>query len=76
MIYFGHFGNGITVWNSSIQDDETCDYKTIAHISINRNVHWRIKPDEVTKQLVYDFANTKNPKKSITQNDDIFNIKV
>lgn len=48
---FGHLGNGITVWNRA--QEECGDYKTIAHISPDREVKFYEQnlPEEVQRNI-------------------------
>lgn len=69
---FGHLGNGITVWNRL--QEEHGDYKTVAHISSDRQITFYDKnmPDSVV-QRIRDFAEKENPRVSYTQNAPVFN---
>ena len=69
---FGHLGNGITVWNSL--QEEHGDYKTVAHISTDRQITFYDKAvPEIVKQQIRDFAEKENPTISATQNAPVFN---
>lgn len=69
---FGHLGNGITVWNRL--QEEHGDYKTVAHISADRQITFYDKEmPEVIRQKIRDFAEKENPTISTTQNAPAFN---
>ena len=42
---FGSLGNGITVWDRLSDDPETMDYVSIAHISEEGEISWRVGDD-------------------------------
>jgi hypothetical protein len=43
----GHLGNGTTVCNSAVDDEETRDFKMIAHINDAGVMTWYVKPHSV-----------------------------
>lgn len=69
---FGHLGNGITVWNRL--QEEHGDYKTVAHISADREITFydKVMPESVM-QRIRDFAEKENPTISTTQKAPVFN---
>ena len=68
---YGHFGNGLTVWNRLQQ--ENGDYKTIAHIESDRAVTFydRNIPEEVRKRI-YEVAGRSDMRMSDTQDAPVF----
>lgn len=68
---FGHFGNGLVVWNSKLYVNG--DYENIAHIASDRSVRFYIHdlPDEVVGQI-YRKAITSTATISATQNVSVF----
>ena len=68
---FGSKGNGITVWTNALEENN--DYMTLAHIDANRVIHWRKELDEETIKIIESFAQTANPKISVTQDSPVFN---
>ena len=69
-IGFGHLGNGLTVWNRL--EEKNNDYKTIAHIDINRNVKFYEELPENIKQKILTVAKTDNGNVSATQDQKRF----
>jgi len=73
MISFAHFGNGITVYDTSF--DYKNDHIIVAHISPNREVKYRKHQDcsykltELNKLKIEQYAKTENPSVSYTQQD-------
>jgi hypothetical protein len=72
-LQYGHLGNGIVVWDNSIADPDTKDYKKIAHIDGNRKVKYYVDVTPDQKREIEYFAKTSNPTISATQNDPVFN---
>jgi hypothetical protein len=78
---FGHFGNGITVWDN--QRIEFGDCMTVAHIKTDRAVQFYkyrdgeqvglIKATEEQQQEINEYARTANPKRTVTQPEPVFN---
>ena len=69
-IGFGHLGNGITVWNR--KEEQHGDYKTIAHISHDRQVKFYEELPQNIKDKINHFALTANPTISATQDQPVF----
>jgi hypothetical protein len=62
----GHKGNGITVWDRKVE--EYGDYKTVAHISADREISYRVKRvSPELKKFVEAIANGPNPSVSTLQ---------
>ena len=70
---FGHFGSGVLVWNRNEVDKETKDYKSLAHIDVDRKVKYYVSdlPKEV-KNKIENFAATSTLTISATQNQPVF----
>jgi len=66
---FAHFGNGITVYDKDIHDNITNDFKIVAHINIDRFVHWYVIPTSKMQDEVNNYSLTANPSISITQSE-------
>ena len=69
-IGFGRKGSGTTVWNRN--QSEHGDYKTIAHISDNGKIDWKIKriPSEVKKEVeAMAKKSNESVNESISQSD-------
>jgi len=67
---YGHFGNGITVWNSL--ETQHGDYKRIAHISADREVKfYDTLPIEIEQEILH-YAKTANPTISVSQEVPVF----
>ena len=70
-IGYGHMGNGLTVWNRL--ETENGDYKTVAHIDLDRKVTFYDAglPDEI-KAAILNVAQTSDMSISATQDAPVF----
>ena len=62
-IQFGNLGNGTTVWDNSIEDPKTKDYKKIAHISWDGEVKYYAKVSSKGKKAIEKYAKTQTKEK-------------
>lgn len=75
-IMFGHLGNGITVWDTTKQDNTNFDYLKIAHIDKNRNIEFYVNDlDKEELDYINIYANTANPRISSSQAQLVFTEK-
>lgn len=69
-IEFFSLGNGISVCDTN--REVSGDYKKVAHISKYREVNFLCKVSDETKNKILCYAETANPKISMTQNEPVF----
>jgi hypothetical protein len=67
---FGHFGNGVTVWNRA--QERNGDYVTVAHISSRREVTFYEELPKHIKDRIENFAKNSNMTISVSQNIPVF----
>lgn len=70
-LMYGHLGNGVTVWNRLVE--EHGDYKTVAHISPERQVTFYddVLP-QALREKIEQFARTSDMRISTSQDTPVF----
>ena len=76
---YGHFGNGISVWDSTKSDKVKGDYLKVAFIDSNRNItfyqdalRFLLIRNFGVREII-DYARTANPTISASQDIHVFN---
>lgn len=70
-LMYGHLGNGVTVWNRLVE--EHGDYKTVAHISPERQVTFYDDAlPEALRKKIEQFARTSDMRISTSQDAPVF----
>ena len=70
-LMYGHLGNGVTVWNRLAEEDG--DYKTVAHISPERQVTFYDDAlPQALREEIEHFARTSDMRISATQDAPVF----
>ena len=68
---YGHLGNGLTVWNRL--EEEHGDYKTVAHIALDRTVQiYDEEMPQTVREEIQRIADTSEMTISVTQDAPVF----